>query len=175
MTKKLPEQINTLEKIIDNSINGSTVLDIIGLVFHGVHRLSKIEDGWKNIFSEFIQDSEKQKKNGWPQLVIIKNDFSKRIDVIPEKSFISSKNLLILLQRILYIEKYKENYVFSTYEYHAILAHKINSEKNIDIGKLSSEDLFDLLQKCMQYYIKIYNDDDKFENILAKNILKQLE
>ena len=170
---KLPEQIASLEKIIKNSTNCISFLDVVGLVFHGISLLSQSDDGCKNIYSEFLEGSDKQHKNRWPELIIIKNDYSKRVDVMSNKSFIASKNLLVLLQRMLYIETQKEKYVYSTYNYYPILPYIIN--KNIDVKKLSLDDVFDLCKECMVYYTKIYNDDGKFENILARNILKQLD
>jgi len=171
---KLVDQINDFQTILSNNTKDITFLDTIGLVYHGVSRISASDDGWEKIYQEFLNDQNKQNKAGWPELIIIKNDFSKRIDVICSKSFIKSQNLLIILQRILFIEKYKLNYVYITYQYHPILLNKMGLGNITCIKKLSINDLFDLLKKCMTYYTKIYNDSDKIENILAKNILKQL-
>ena len=170
----LCNQITSIEQIIRNSSNDITSIDIISLIFHCTISMAKTDSGWNKFYSEFITDFENQNKNKWPELIIIKNDFSKRTDAICITSFIDSKNLLTILQRILYIEQYKIKYVCDTYQYHPVLSHKINLNVYFNIKKMSINNLFDLLKICMTDYLKIYNDDEKIENLLAKNILKQI-
>ena len=175
----LPTQIIALEKISIKNTGITTFKDIISLIFYAIQEISKDTTNpdstkWAKFYREFEEALNKQNRNKWPQLSVNRNDYSKRMDVYPVSAFTKSKNLLILLLRLLYIENYKASIVSETYKYHKILTHNIPPLITIEVTKLSLTDLIDLLKTYIQYYLRIYDDDDHFEHHLGQVILNQL-
>ena len=188
------EQIIPLAKIINKNINNLTFKEIISLIFHAVGivandksdpELATLKRGaeylndsqltWKNIYDEFQKELEMQNKYKWPVMTIIKNDYSKRMDIFSNDEFIVSQNFLTLLLRILVVENYKRPYIYKSYNYHKILGHKLKISESHSIQKISLTDLFTYLKICLKYYIRIYNNDKYFEYQLAKAILNQMD
>ncbi|XWV25332.1 hypothetical protein QJ856_gp0438 [Tupanvirus deep ocean] len=172
----LNEQITPLEKIINKSINNLTFKEIISLVFHAASILSNdnmdtISQGWKDIYADFEKELEKQNKIKWPHMSITKNDYNRRMDIFSTGgSFISSKNIFMLMLRLLYVENYKRPYVYKSYNYHKILSYKPKITHDVCVKKLSISELFEHLKLCMKHYLKVYNDDKHFEYQLGKTI-----
>jgi hypothetical protein len=175
------DQTISLEKIIDKNIDNLTFKEIISLVFYAVSTVANDitepdHSAWKNIYEEFEKELHEQNKHKWPNMSIIKNDYSKRIDIFSTgATFITSKNFLMLLFRLLYVENYKRPYIYKSYKYHKMLSHKMKISNNTSVKKLSMIELFKYLKTCLNYYIKIYNDDMNFEYQLCKSILCHLE
>ncbi|XWV26593.1 hypothetical protein QJ857_gp0474 [Tupanvirus soda lake] len=177
----LNEQITPLEKIINKNINNLTFKEIISLVFHAASILSNdnldtISQGWTDIYTEFEKELEKQNKSKWPQMSITKNDYNRRIDIFSTGgSFISSKNIFMLMLRLLYVENYKRPYVYKSYNYHKVLGYKPKTIDNVCVKKLSLAELFEHFKICMKHYMRVYSDEKHFEYQLGKTINKILE
>lgn len=175
----LNEQIIDLDKIIDKNIKNINFRETISLVFHAAVAMTKNQNDpnhseWKALYYEFESQLIQQDKQKWPHLTIVKNDYNKRIDIIPiVESFVESNNIFMLLLKLLYIENYKRPYVYKSYNYPKILSHKIKTTNNTQIEHLSLADLFELLEMYINYYNKIYYDDihENFEHRLGKRIL----
>lgn len=189
ITISLNDQITNLEKILPKTVENLTFKDVMSLIFHAtifMTRASNTEssdtdtdtdtstENWIKFYDEFKNDFAKQNDEKWPKLFIIKNNYYKRIDINTSSSFTKSKNLLMLLLRLLYVENYKRTYVFKSYKYHKILSHKIPIKNITEIKKISLSDLFDSLKTYINYYLKIYNDNTHYEYILGKSIISQL-
>jgi len=174
------ENIVPFEKIINKQVQNITFKEIISLIFHAIKKI--IDDKtcrewveWAEYYDEFTKQLSEQEKKSWPKLVIIKNDYNKRIDIFSTgSSYVSSNNIFTLIFRLLCIENYKRGYIYKSYNYHKILGHKLNEGDDIIIQKASLETLFDLLKKHIKHYLKIYDDDDRIENLLAKKILDEI-
>lgn len=181
-TITLDEQLTKFDKISNNNINSITFKDIISMIFYAIqnmtHNFNPDEKKWNSFYQDFINDLEKQNKNKWPKLTIIRNDYQKRMDImssVSEHSYIKSNNFLVLLLRLLYIENYKRIYTFKWYKYHKILGYNIVIDRVKEIQKLTIADLFDLLKIGLKYYLKIYDNELQFEYQLATSILEQIE
>ena len=180
-TIMLSEQIITLDKLINKSMDNLTFKEIVSLVFHAIiaivnDPLMPGHSEWKEIYQQFEKNLREQNQVGWPNMKIIKNDMDRRIDVYSLRPpFIISDNILTLLLQILYMEKYKRSYVFKTYHYHKILGHTIKyRKKNIIVEQCSLENIFDCLKAALEYYVKIYKNDIRIEYQLSYAILKQI-
>ena len=188
------EQIIPLAKIINKNINNLTFKEIISLIFHAVGIVANDKSEpepvilkqnsnnpidnqptWKNIYDEFQKELEMQNKYKWPVMTIIKNDYSKRMDIFSNDEFIVSHNFLTLLLRVLVVENYKRPYIYKSYNYHKILSHKLKISESHSIQKISMTDLFAYLKICLKYYIRIYNNEKYFEHQLGKAILNQMD
>ena len=177
------ENIVPLDKIKQKLIKDITFKETISLIYHAAQKLidnQDYEDGqkWKDLFNEFHSELVEQDKRSWPKLIIIKNDYSMRIDIFyTGQSYISSNNFLMQLFRLLYVENYKRTYIYKSFNYHNILGHKLSNQSNnsnLPIQKISLEELFILLKEQLKYYLKIYNDNDNFEHALANELLEQI-
>lgn len=179
-TIHLNDQIVPLEKIVDKNINDVSFREIISLIFYAAISISKNKSNpdqieWKEIYNNFENELVEQNKQKWPQILISKNDYNKRIDVISAYSpFIETKNIFMLLLRLLYIENYKRPYIFKSYNYHKILGCKMRNKTDIIIKNLSVMDLFGILKQHLNRYMKIYNDENNFEYLLCGAIMKQI-
>lgn len=168
------------EKIIKKNVENITFQDIISLIFHTfIYMIQEPSHpdyhNWKKYYQEFERDYEKQNKETWPQIVITRNDHKKRIDIVSlSDDFIISTNFLMQLLKMLYVENYKRSYVYKAYKYHKILSYKIKKNGINKVQTLSIHDIFDILKKFMLYYMRIYNNQQNFEYILAKSIFDQL-
>lgn len=175
----LTDQIIQFDKIINKSINELTFKESVSLIFHAIKNLSTDQTrddymDWYNIYQDFLVLFDEQNKVGWPQLIISRNDYDRRMDISSFSTpFLKSDNLLIMLIRLIYVENYKRSYVYKTYQYHKVLGYKNNTAK-IEIKNASLSDLFVCLQNGLQHYMKIYNDKNQFEYQLVKNILGQI-
>ncbi len=177
MSIKIEDYVTSLELISSKDKNKFTFKDIISAIFHACYNMSLDttylnHNLWNLYYNEFLNDLKDQNNINWPKLIINRNDYNKRMDILPSKSYIISSNILTLLLRILYIEKYKRSYVYKSYNYYKILGYQISINKNIEDHTLT--ELFDLLKTYLDYYIKIYNTSNNFEHELALSILKQL-
>lgn len=176
----LTEQIIQFDKIIGKSINELTFKESISLIFHAIKNLSDDQTRddhmeWRNIYQEFLALFEEQNKTGWPQLIISRNDYDKRMDISSLSTpFLKANNLLIMLIRLIYVENYKRSYVYKTYRYHKVLGYKNNSLSKMEIKNASLSDLLLCLRDGLEHYLKIYYDKNQFEYQLVKNILSQI-
>lgn len=183
----LTDYLIDLNKILQKSIQSITFEEIVSLVFHAGKQML-FDNDWYVYYQDFEQDVEQQNNKLWPRLSIVKNDYSKRIDIYSIKTFEKSRHLFTLLLRLLYIENYKKQYVYRSSQYHKILNHVIVTAKRlapdqfgpgvthyeINIKNISLKQLFDLLGEYITYYIGIYTDDNKIEYQLGRAILNQL-
>jgi hypothetical protein len=170
-TVDLRDQIIDLDKILSIESNELTIKDIISLIFHTVIQMAS-DNVWKKYYHEFESELAKQNELEWPKFSIMKNDYDKRFDIILFKSFLKSNHLLMLLLRLLYVENYKSAKRSPDNYYHDILLHKMTVKNQIQ--KLSLTDLFELLKKCVDQYIKVYNHEGYFEYQLGDTILCQI-
>lgn len=176
----LEENVTPLEKILSKTVNNLTLKETLSLVIYAAKNLANDVDFsdnkmWKDLYQEFEQDLVKQNDKGWPNLLIVKNDYGRRIDIFCTGTYyINSNNLLMLLLRILFVENYKRKYIYKSYNYHNVLGHKLNDRPNKPVTKISLVELFELLQCQLQYYLKVYDDDDHYENCLGTKIVSHL-
>uniref|UniRef100_A0A6C0LUS9 Uncharacterized protein n=1 Tax=viral metagenome TaxID=1070528 RepID=A0A6C0LUS9_9ZZZZ len=156
--------------------NQLTFHDVISLTFHGAKNLSELEpDLWEDLYKEFIEELYKQNKKGWPLTVLNYNIKSCRIDVNSTKPYIKTKNFLMQLFRLLYLETVKEEGIQKTFNFHQILSYQIiQDDELIEIENISLKRLFVFLSTYLKYYISIYNDETKIEYQLGKVILNQI-
>lgn len=179
-TINIVNYIIPLDNIVNKNINNVTFNEIISLIFHAILITStdKTESDniiWNEIYTQFEKELIEQNNKKWPYMTIIKNDYGKRVDIFStDTSFIGSNNILMLLMRLLYIEKYKRSYVYKSYKYHKILGYKMETVRDIPIRNVSLIELFKFLHMYMEYYIKIYNDNEYIEFELGKKIINQL-
>ena len=173
----LDDRLLPLEKIVNKNINELTFKEIISLIFHASKNI--INDPscteWAKLYKQFEKELSEQNKMKWPEMAIIKNDYDKRIDILTTTSaatFIKTENIFMLLLRLLYVENYKRPYIFKSYNYHKILGNKLKGARQQSVKSLSLYDLFDLLQKQLTRYIRIYNDENQFEHQIATSLLK---
>jgi hypothetical protein len=180
-TVVLEEQIIPLDKIINKNSKSVSLKETISLIFHATVLISNDsahpdKEKWKELYNEYKTILEKQNKIKWPQIIITRNDYQKRIDILTtSSSFVKSNNIFILLLRLLFVENYKRTYIYKAYGYYKILGHKINDYPDIIAKNMSVSDLFDLLKKHLFFYKKIYNEDLHFEYQLVNTILKQID
>jgi hypothetical protein len=179
-TVELTDKITKFDQIITKDLNSITFKDVISLIFHAVDILANHNydnnDEWAQLYAEFNNELLIQNKKRWPPIPIVKNDFSGRMDVFcAAEPYVPSTNPLILLLRLLHIEIYKRSYVYDSFGYYKILSHTIPGLIGKPIRNLSIVELFEVLRKYMQYYIKIYHDKSIFEHQLGQAILKQID
>jgi hypothetical protein len=163
-------QIEKLDNILKKNINVATFKDIISLIFHSVSIMTKnkpaIEE-WELFFSSYQEELKRQNKLNWPSIVLIKNEYNKRIESLPNKPFLKSSHLLILLLRLLYIENQKKMYK-------NILNHIIDTPDQIKIKNITLGRLFEILKVYVQHYKTIYSDNTLFEYQIAIAIINLL-
>lgn len=175
------ENTIALDKIIKKSIKNINFKETISLIFHAAQKLSNDSSffenqKWKNLYEEFSSELDEQNHRKWPKLIIVKNDYNKRIDIFSTgTSYIESNNFFTLLFRLLLLENYKRTYIYKSYKYHNILGHKLSDQPDKIVQKIKLDELFDILKKQLKYYLKIYNDADHFENNLASKIMEYFE
>ena len=167
------ENITPLEKIIPKTMDNLTLKETVSLIFHASHILAMDLDfsenyKWQSFYEEFEKDLKEQNRRKWPKLIIVKNDYSKRIDIFSTGlHYVITDNLLSILFRLLYIENYKRKYIYKSYNYHNILGHKLSNQPDKLVSKISLEELFNLLKYQLKYYLKVYDDADHYENCLG--------
>lgn len=175
----LENEIDNLDLLMSKKINELTFKNIISLIFHCFPRI--LEDNsfdnteikyWKLFHDEFLKELQIQNKQKWPGFFFIEKMYN--IEAITDKSFVRSKNLLMLLLRLSYTEKEKEKHI-SSHHYKKILNNCIRHNIHHEIKSLSLKELLDLLETHINYYLKIYNNDLSFENSLGKTIIKLLQ
>jgi hypothetical protein len=155
------------EDIISKDINSLQMKDYLCLLIYAFSRLAKIDDTFDKIYKEFILETEKQCKT-WPRLTTIYNEYSNRIDLVTTSHpFIDSQNILTIVLRFLYIESIKA---------------KRNPKKSIllyqpktvfySFRKIELTELIKVIEDCMDHYLKLYANSSKFENRMAKSLIK---
>ena len=172
------EQIIPLVKIIDKNINNITFRELISLIFHALSIEANNESNdnlWHKLHKEFLQELDTQNKEQWPVMSLIRNDFSKRMDLFTNDVFIKSENFFTYLFRLLVVERYKRPYIYKSYNYHKVLGHKLKTSDSVAVEKLSITELFTYLKIFMDHYISVYNKDIYFEHQLGRKIFNQLD
>jgi hypothetical protein len=181
----LSEQLTDYELIKTKKINQLTFKDIVSLNFYAFELLSKTTKNhnfnYKEYYNDFLDEVDLQNKKGWPQLLINKNDYRKRVDACCVEPYINSKNYLMMLLRMMSIENYKRMYVKKSYDYPKVLGHKFSEENIINnsdydcILQMTLSDLFVLTEFCIKYYLKIYHDQSTIEHKIGLSLLKYLD
>lgn len=172
LTILLSDQIIPCTKIFLKEIKDINFKDVISLFFHALIELAETDSEWKNIYDEFQTEFEMQNKNGWPELSLVRNDSQKRYDIFSSTSYIPTKNILLLLLRLLYIENYKLTNAYQFYDYHKILDAYIDLTVT-NIQNITFGEIFSKIEECMRLYVRIYRGNG-VENSLGKAILEQL-
>lgn len=165
----LSDYLIDLDKILSKKINRINFQDIISLIFHAIEKIGHDFPEWKILYIQFQKEFDKQNELKWPRLSVNRNDYSKRMDIFCHDVYIVSNNLLTLLLRLLYMENYKRGYTLRSYHYHKILGKTFPLEKRVE--EYSLWQLFELLDKCLTYYLEIYDDESRIENRLADKIV----
>ena len=129
---------------------------------------------WTQFYTDFEKTFEAQNNVSWPKLNYIDNGYRKRLEIFTPSSYYPSKNILILLSRLVYIENYKTQHIHNRKDYHKILTHKIDIPDKYISTKVTFIRLFEILKMYMNYYLRIYQNGMMYENILAKLILDQM-
>lgn len=181
----LSEQLTDYGLIKSKKINQLTFKDVISLNFHAFELLSGTTKNpnfnYEEYYNDFLDEIELQNKKGWPQLLIKKNDYHKRVDACCLEPYINSKNYLMMLLRMMSIENYKRMYVKKSYDYPKVLGHKLFEENSINdpngdcILQMALSELFVLTEHCIKYYLKIYHDHSTIEHKIGLSLLKYLE
>lgn len=178
----MERQLTLLQKIILKDLNKLTFKDTISLFFYAVETIisdknSESYEQWNSIYSVFQEEYEKQNLAGWPQINIIRNDYKRCIDVLFENSshFIHSTNLFTLLYRLLYVENYKRQYIFKSYNYHKVLNFIVDPDAIGCVKTMNLQLILEMLLSGFENYMVIYNNEKNFEYQLAKYIVSQLK
>lgn len=169
----LETEISPISEIYKKNINQLNFKDVCSLIFYATHNMAEKNSSWKIFYQEFQQEIILQNKNKCPNLTAITNNYSRRIEVYCDKGFITSKNFLTLLLRLVYIENRKKPE--KIYAYHKVLDYLTTIDNFDSISKLSIDELFQLLRKYLEYYLKVYNDEFMFEYQLALCIMNELD
>lgn len=160
--------------------------DIISLFFHAVENVSsptsniKINNSeQKKLFAQFYENFENniahQAKFGWPKLSYIRNEHNKRFEIFTPALYHPSKNILVLLLRLLHIEHFKEDEMSELdSSYHKPLSHKIKISDQYNCAEISFVRLFEILKEYMIYYTGVYNNGMMYEYSLGTSILNQM-
>jgi len=181
MTSIFVEQyLIPLDKLLDKNISNITLEETISLIIHTIQIMATKDNPdkfvWKKINDEFITYIAKQNAKMWPAMTVIKNYYDKCLDILLiSESFINSKNILVLLFRLLFIEKYKQSNNFAYFC--LVLDYRLDNDNFSDnklISDLSLDAIFDLLSKHLNYYFKVYNNKLHLEYQLAKSISCQI-
>jgi hypothetical protein len=200
-TVNLDDYIVKKNTIIDRNISILNFREIISLIFHAVGSVAEkgdilddpivakapvkelssglssglpSEEKWIKFHEEFVIDLEAQNTRRWPKLSYIRNDFRKRLEVFSTTSYHSSRNLLILILRLLHIETFKLKNLPQNPDYHEILTHTISIPDKYVSNKVSMVRLFEILKLYVQYYCRIYHNEMMYEYALGKSIVDQI-
>ena len=167
--------------LMNKHINTLNFREIICLIFHAVKTISESTDPenphqqWIQFYKDFELNLEHQNNKRWPKLSLMENRFRKRLEIFSPTSYNTTKNILVLILRLLYIENYKiKNALSPNTDFHEILTYKINITDDYESSKVSIVRLFEIFKLYMMYYIKVYNNEMMYENMLGKSILQQL-
>jgi hypothetical protein len=178
-------QMGTIESKVAKDL---TFLELVSTIFYEFYRIYLMNENqiWVDCWKEFEIQMEEQNKKGWPNLTLIKKqhgaDTNKhKLVAIADGpfSFIKTNNILMMLIRIIHIEKYKETKRSVGYSvpvdksFLQYVLGKKTSQK-IDAGN-EIEILFVLLKKHIEKYLTLYNDGSEFENQMGKFILDLFE
>jgi len=183
MIRIIPDDLLTSQDILmTKSINNLNFKDIISMIFHSVKNINDKKTDtvveytkWHDFYEDFKLNLEIQNNRSWPRLNYIKNDSKKRLEIFSPTSYNITKNLLILILRLLYIEnfKLKEATSIST-SFHEILTYKIDIPDKYPISDLSLVRLFEIFKMYMSYYTRIYSNPMMYEYSLGASILDQI-
>ena len=176
--------IPSFETIMSKTVPELKVVDVIALTFYAFERVSEKDSGKdiRSYFMEFETDIKKQQDNGWPKLLVNRNDYKKRFDVFCTEPFVRSQNILVLLARLIYIEQSKKVSRNSLKQYSSpynkVLSRKmetfdINVSQKITV-EMSFPELLHLLELCIKYYTTVYYDELLLEYQLGTSIIKNL-
>jgi hypothetical protein len=193
----LDDYIFTKDEIINRNIDTFNFKEIISLLFHAIKNISEKKDmgslvlsipqskddvvdikngidKWMLFYKDFEADLETQNTRRWPKLSYIRNDFRKRLEIFSSMHYHNSKNLLMLVLKLLYIETFKAKNLPANNDYHDVLNNIIHINDNHPANKISLPRLFEIFKLYMQHYIKIYNNEMMQEYSLGKSILAQI-
>lgn len=179
---QINKYIIDIDKFIKKNVINLTFSETISLIFHTIYTLkfqSDFNDDniWQNIYLQFCGELEKQDSLKWPQITLLRNYSHECIHTLSsDKPFIDSTNILTLLLRLLFIEKYKYNNDLKYVSFGNILHHALDKINNdsvtfITINNLSIYGMFTLLEKQIEYYIKFYKNQSYLEYQLGIKIL----
>lgn len=161
-----------IDKINNKDINTLTFEDTIILAFYFSKEMSD------TYYTEFKNELNKQNDDGWPKLLFTRNDKKQRLDILFTASFIPTDNLLLLLLQLLYIEKSKRfndiNKIYVSFTRYEILDHCFDSSSEDDYNQLSLDNLLEMLESYIVFYMEMYNDSMLYEHKLAERILHNL-
>lgn len=201
LTVDLGEYLSARDTIMNKHINVMTFKDIISLVFYAmedikennknifdqtepinynisnqnemINQNSQIKK-WIELFDEFTTTLKIQNNKRWPKLNHIRNNFRKRLEIFSSASYHPSRNILMLLLRLLYVETYKISNISVADDYYDILGHRISTSDRYSPDKITMSRLFEILKMHLQHYMRIYHNEMIYENILCKSIIDQL-
>lgn len=169
-----------LEKILTKKVNNINMKEIISLIFHTVKTLSISDESdnssWKELYTDFETQFQRQNTKGWPKMIIMKNYYDKRLDILlTGDPFLSNKNVLFLLYRLLYIENYKYSKYYDSTYFQSILYYQLKNDNETSVENLSLDEIFDLLKQHLVYFAYIYKNKLHLEYQLVNNIRNQLD
>jgi len=177
-TVDLNDYIVKKDTIVDRNISTLNFREIISLIFYAVGSVAEkediLEEKWVKFNEEFKTDLEAQNTRRWPKLSYIRNDFRKRLEVFSTTSYHNSRNLLILILRLLHIETFKLKNLPQNNDYHEILTHTISIPDKYICSKVSMVRLFEIFKLYVQYYCRIYHNEMMYEYALGKSIVDQI-
>lgn len=174
---KIEEIITPYEIVVNKLQNQLTMIDVFSLI---IHMTKKFADGSSDIsismhkyYYEFIDHINIQNEKGWPRIISLKNDFFKRIDGVVGKSHENTNNMLGLLIRLVHLEREKEVPLNGSMK--KILDYNISETNNSSVRAMTVADLLALLRRYMNYYVSVYCDPTRFENVLGHKIINHIK
>jgi hypothetical protein len=164
------------------NINSLNFKEIISMIFHGTKNIheKKVDTPdttkWSGFYEEFQLNLESQNKTGWFKPSYMTNTVRRRMEVFSPSSFVQTKNLLVMVLRLLYIESFKQEKLkeIPNNNFYEILSYKIDIEDKYPARQVSLTRLFEIFKLYMNYYVRIYQNGLMYEYILGKTIIDQI-
>jgi hypothetical protein len=177
----LDNLLTSQESLLDRNLNSLNFREIICMIFHATKniyekRVDTHDKKWSDFYNEFLINLEAQNKIGWAKLVYITNQIRRRLEIFSPSSFVPSKNLLVQILRLLYIEDFKMQNLplIENKNFYEILTYKIDIPDKYTVRQVSLPRLFEILKLYVGYYIRIYENGLMYECVLGKAIFEQI-
>lgn len=166
--------ITPLNQIQHKKRSQLTYRDVISLTIHAIKQASMdprfpLRYRYSCLLNESEKEMIEQTKIGWPQFEMVM-DITFIVYVVPVYGrFISTRNILTLLQMILYIENAKRLLQGNQ----ELLNRNIqNVKQDIHVPKLNLQMIFQDLYQVMHAYLQLLNNGYSYEPHLAATILE---
>lgn len=177
----IPFQLNS--NIMSNSVNDLNLIESIMILFYASSTILSDSDIIRQEYSNYLQDIQRQNKQGWPEIMLHVEhnvNFHKVIEIsLLKENFVSNtKNVYTLLHRLVYIE-HKKLALRTSDKYADILEKRDASTPAAAatvavVASMSIVDFFSLVEKNIKLYIRTHSNNKTYEHVLAKSIIRLL-